>query len=73
MGTLQAGGAALAAFVWGFSAKYLGYAVTFGAMGVFAVAAVLVLLTIQLRDEEPQAGTTAGTPSGNAAAISATV
>lgn len=51
MGTLQAGGAALAAFVWGFSAKYLGYAVTFGAMGVFAVGAILVLLTIQLRDE----------------------
>ena len=33
MGTLQSGGAALAAFVWGFSAKYLGYAATFAAMG----------------------------------------
>ena len=77
MGTLQAGGAALAAFAWGFSAKYLGYATTFGAMGVFAVGAILVLLTVHLRDEEPQGNASAtageGAPSGNAAAISATV
>ncbi len=75
MGTLQAGGAALAGVAWGLSATELGYAVTFGAMGAFAVAAVLVLLTIHLRDEKPQAGATSaiGAPSGNAAAISATV
>ena len=53
MGTLQAGGAALAAFAWGFSAKYLGYPATFGAMGVFAAAAIVTLMTIHLRDEEP--------------------
>ncbi len=75
MGTMQAGGAALAGVAWGFSATHLGYAVTFGAMGVFAVAAILVLLTIHLQDEEPQAGAASatGAPSGNAAAISATV
>ena len=60
MGTLQAGGAALAALVWGYSARYFGYGVTFGAMGVFAAGAILVLLTIHLRDEGPQAGTASG-------------
>jgi len=71
MGTLQAGGAALASVGWGASAKYLGYPVTFGAMGVFAVGAILVLLTVHLRDEESQAGDK--TLSGKAAAISAAV
>jgi len=75
MGALQAGGAALAGVAWGLAATKLGYAVTFGAMGVFAVAAIPVLLTIPLRDGEPQAGAASanGAPSGNAAAISATV
>ncbi len=74
MGALQAGGAALAGVTWGFSADKLGYAVTFGAMGVFAVAAILPLLTIHLRDEGGQPETATGTgASGNAAAISATV
>ncbi len=74
MGTLQAGGASLAGVMWGFSADKLGYAVTFGAMGVFAVAAILALLTIHLRDEGGQPETATGTgASGNAAAMSATV
>lgn len=61
VGTLQAGGAALAGVMWGLSATKLGYAVTFGAMGVFAVGAILMLLTIHLRDENP-----AGAASGPA-------
>ena len=73
MGTLQAGGAALASVAWGASAKYLGYPVTFGAMGVFAAGAILALLTIHLRDEDVQAGDKTGTAPGKAAAISAAV
>ena len=68
MGMLQAGGASLAGVMWGFSAAKLGYAVTFGAMGVFAAGAILTLLTIHLRDEDPAGAPGQGRPAEAGAA-----
>lgn len=75
MATMQAGGAALASVMWGYAATHFGYPATFGAMALFPVAAIALLMTIELRDEQPggqqaQAGANAG---GNAAAASAAV
>ena len=75
MGTMQAGGAALASVAWGFVTKQFGYGTTFAGMAAFAAAAVAVLLTFHLRDEEPpakQREANADQPE-NAAAMSATV
>ena len=72
MGTMQAGGAALASVAWGFAAKQFGYGATFAAMAAFAAGAIAMLLTFHLRDEEPQGGQKEP-QSGKAAAMSATV
>ncbi|HYZ63009.1 MAG TPA: MFS transporter [Acetobacteraceae bacterium] len=73
MTTFQAGGAALASVTWGYVAKLAGFPVAFGAMAIFPAAAIFLLFTITLKDEQPQEGAASGTPAPaeNAAAISA--
>lgn len=67
MAMVQAGGAALAGILWGYGVGWFGYPASFGAMAVFPAAAVLLLFTIELKDEQVQAEA----QGGNAAAISA--
>ena len=74
MTMFQAGGAALASVGWGYAVGWIGYPATFGAMAIFPAAAIFLLFTITLKDEQPAQASDAGSgvPAGNAAAISAT-
>ena len=54
MAMMQAGGAALASVAWGYSVGWIGYPTTFGAMAVAPAAAIALLFTIVLKDEQPQ-------------------
>ena len=69
VGMMLAGGAALASFAGGFAAQHLGYYATFGIMGVFPALAIVLLFVMPVTGPAP-ADQKAGTPSGNAAAIS---
>lgn len=63
-GMMLAGGAALASFAGGQAAQHLGYYATFGIMGVFPAAAILLCFALNVTDAS-------GQPSGKAAAIKA--
>ena len=70
VGMMLAGGGAVASFAGGLAAQHLGYAMTFGIMGVFPVAAILLLVMLNVTEaagKEDQAGE----PSGKAASMSA--
>ncbi len=69
MTSMQAGGAALASVMWGYAVGWFGFPATFGAMAAFPVIAIVLLLTVVLKDEDPQPEK--GSPPANAASMSA--
>ena len=75
VGTMLAGGAALASFAAGFVAEHFGYVAAFGAMGVFPAVAIALLVVLNITDtpkEEAQSpGDSSGEAGGKAAAMSA--
>ena len=70
LGTIQSLASALSAYAAGLVVVHLGWTSAYVMLGVTPLAGIVLLCTIQLRDEHPEQGAQAG---GKAAAISARV